>query len=179
MRIRLGATLVFCLSVCGAGPLGAQWAVAPTLALGAIVPTGALASAVGEGVALKAGLWMRAPRAPVGLTVEGMHAQFAHGATRVAGERVSLSALTLNATTRRHDRRLDLYGVAGAGWYWMHGSRVPFPERQAAGLNFGVGEALALGGADFFVELRLHAIRTPSRDARWKTFMPILLGVRF
>ena len=179
MRLRRHAALALCFALCSASPLRAQWSVSPAVALGVAVPAGALADAVGEGVALKAGLWMRAPRVPVGFTIEGMYAHFGHGASTVGGERVSLSGLTANVTTRRHDRRLDLYGVAGGGWYWMHGSREPFPERQAPGLNIGVGEVVALGAADYFVELRVHAIRPPSRSAPWKTFMPLVLGVRF
>jgi hypothetical protein len=43
-----------------------------------------------------------------------------------------------------------------------------------------VGEIIALGSRDFFVELRLHAVRTPARTGeQWMTFMPLLIGARF
>ena len=162
-----------------ARPISAQWSASPALALGIAIPTGALGRAVQEGVAVKAGLWMRAPRVPVGFTLEGMYTQFGDAADAAANGRVRLSAITANMTSRRHERRLDLYGVAGGGWYWVHGSPVAYASRQVPGINVGLGEVVALGAADYFVELRLHLLRKPSRDAAWTTFMPLVLGVRF
>ena len=181
MWTRFGTTLTLALAaVFFARPISAQWSVAPTVAMGISLPTGTLGDAVSEGIAFKAGLWMRAPRLPVGFTAEAMHAQFGDAGSTASRERIRLSAVTTNITTRRHERRLDLYAVAGGGWYWMQGSREPFAARHAPGINIGVGEIVALGTADYFVELRVHAIRTSSRtDAQWMTFMPLLIGVRF
>ncbi len=180
MRTPLGTTALFVMAACYARPISAQWSVSPAVAFGVAVPTAALGDAVAEGVAFKAGLWMRAPRVPVGLTMEAMYTQFGDGANSVTRERVRLSGITANVTTRRHDRRLDLYGVAGGGWYWLHGARDLYEERHAPGVNIGVGEIVALGAADYFVELRVHAIRTPSRtSAKFMTFMPLVLGARF
>ena len=81
---------------------------------------------------LKGALWLRAPRVPVGVTIEGMYAQF-------------------------RDARPDM-----------------------ASEHTHVGEIIALGSRDFFVELRLHAVRTPARTGeQWMTFMPLLIGARF
>jgi len=175
---------VTALSCCSAliivRPAQAQWSIAPSVALGAAIPAGAFGREVKESVAFKAALWMRAPRFPVGFTLEGMHAPFRDARPTVASQRSHVTAIIANVTTRRHERKLELYGVAGAGWYWRGGSSNVFAERQAPGINVGVGEIIALGSRDYFVELRLHAVRTPSRTGeQWLTFMPILLGARF
>jgi hypothetical protein len=161
-------------------PAQAQWSLAPSVALGTAVPAGAFSRDVAESVTLKGALWLRAPRVPVGLTLEGMYAQFRDARPDVASENTHVGAVLANVTTRRHERKLELYGVAGAGWYWRNGPTDSFAERQAPGINFGVGEIIALGRRDFFVELRLHAVRTPARTGeQWMTFMPLLIGARF
>ena len=163
-----------------ARPAQGQWSIAPSVALGVAIPAGAFGGAVKEGVALKAALWMRAPRFPVGFTLEGMHTQFRGTRSNVASRGSRTSAIIANVTTRRHERKLDLYGVAGAGWYWLDGPRELYAEGQAPGINVGVGEIIALGARDYFVELRFHAIRTPARTGeQWLTFMPLLVGARF
>ena len=128
----------------------------------------------------KGALWLRAPRVPVGVTIEGMYAQFRDARPDMASEHTHVGAVLANVTTRRHERKLELYGVAGAGWYWRNGPTDSFAERQAPGINVGIGEIIALGSRDFFVELRLHAVRTPARTGeQWMTFMPLLIGARF
>ena len=177
-------TFVFALLCCSAlvvsRPAQAQWSIAPSVALGTAVPAGAFGRDVAESVTLKGALWLRAPRVPVGLTIEGMYAQFRDVRPNVVSEDTHLGAVIANVTTRRHERKLELYGVAGAGWYWRNGPTDSFAERQAPGINVGVGEIIALGSRDFFVELRLHAVRTPARTGeQWMTFMPLLIGARF
>jgi hypothetical protein len=135
---------------------------------------------VRNGVAVKAGVWMRAPGIPVGITAEGMYARYGGGQTIDALGPVVLSAVTLNATTRRHQRKLETYGVGGIGWYWLDGGAPRYADPQAPGFNVGVGEIIAVGSRDYFIELRLHAVRMASASGeRWLTTMPILLGVRF
>lgn len=158
----------------------AQWSIAPSVAVGTAVPAGAFGRDVAESVTLKGALWLRAPRVPVGVTIEGMYAQFRDARPDMASENTHVGAVLANVTTRRHERKLELYGVAGAGWYWRNGPTDSFAERQAPGINVGVGEIIALGSRDFFVELRLHAVRTPARTGeQWMTFMPLLIGARF
>ena len=169
-----------CVSALMTHRLQAQWSASPVIALGPSIPTGAMGSSVSYGGVIKAGLWMRAPKVPVGLTVEGLYTQFGINASRTGTGDSRIGALTANVTTRRHQRRLELYGVVGGGWYWHDGPIDPFPARQAAGINVGVGEVIALGARDYFAELRLHAIRTPARTGEgWMSFMPLVLGVRF
>ncbi len=179
-RSLLASALMFAVSCISARPAHGQWSVAPSVALGPAIPTGAFGSGVNEGVALKGALWMRAPRFPVGFTFEGMYAQFRDARPAVASQDSRLFAVVANVTTRRHERKLDLYGIAGAGWYWRDGPNDTFADRQAPGVNIGVGEIIALGSRDFFVELRLHAVRKPARTReQWMTFMPLLIGARF
>jgi len=170
-----------CLAVLTvARPAEGQWSIAPSIALGTAIPAGALGGVASESVALKGALWLRAPRVPVGFTVEGMYAQFRDARPNVVSQHTHVSAVVANITTRRHERKLELYGVAGAGWYWQNGPTDSFADRQAPGVNFGVGEIIALGSRDYFVELRLHAVRTPARTGeQWMTFMPLLVGARF
>ncbi len=163
-----------------AAPLHAQWSAAPTLAVGPVIPTGALGDVANEGLAVKAGAWLRAPRVPVGLAVEAMYAHFRAGANGASSTDTRVGAVLANITTRRHARRLELYGSAGGGYYWLDGASASLAGRRAAGVNIGVGEIIALGSHDYFVELRLHAVRTPAQSpSRWMTFMPLLLGIRF
>ncbi len=158
----------------------AQWSASPVIGVGPVIPSGSLRDAVREGVALKLGVWWRAPRVPVGITTEAMLAQFGGGTATDGLRGARVGALTANVTTRRHDRRLDLYGVAGAGWYWMDNMAPRYLERQAPGFNVGIGEVVSLGHTDYFVELRLHAVRATSQTGgSWMTFVPLLLGARF
>ena len=182
--MRSTATFAFallCLPVfLVARPAQGQWSIAPSVALGTEVPAGAFGRDVAESVTLKGALWLRAPRVPVGVTIEGMYAQFRDARPEVASEHTHVGAVLANVTTRRHEKKLELYGVAGAGWYWRNGPTDSFADRQAPGINVGVGEIIALGSRDFFVELRLHAVRTPARTGeQWMTFMPLLIGARF
>jgi len=159
---------------------GAQWSASPVVAVGPAIPAGAFRDVAREGVAIKAGLWMRAPRVPIGVSVEAMLAQFGADATRGGLDGARVGALTVNATTRRHDRRLDTYGIAGAGWYWLGRTAPRYSDRQAPGFNLGVGEIVSLGDIDFFAELRVHAVRATSQTGSgWITFMPLLVGARF
>ena len=182
--MRSTSTLVFTLlclpALLVARPAHGQWSIAPSVALGTAIPAGAFGREVAESVTIKGALWLRAPRVPVGVTIEGMYAQFRDARPGVTSEHTHVGAVLANVTTRRHERRLDLYGVAGAGWYWRNGPTDSFAERQAPGINVGVGEIIALGRRDLFVELRLHAVRTPARTGeQWMTFMPLLIGARF
>ncbi len=150
------------------------------MALGLSIPTGALGDVASEGAALKAGVWIRAPRVPVGLSVEGLYTHLRGGANGAASKSSRVGGLLANITTKRHARRLELYGIAGGGYYWLDGPSTSFVRRNAPGLNVGVGEIIALGSNDYFIELRLHAVRTPAQSGeRWTTFMPVLMGVRF
>ncbi len=172
----VSAALILCTPVHG----GAQWSASPVLAVGPAIPAGKFRDAASEGAAIKLGLWMRAPSVPVGVTSEALLVQFGGGATRDGLNGARVAALTANVTTRRHDRRLDLYGIAGAGWYWMDRMAPRYLDRQAPGFNVGVGEVVALGSTDFFVELRLHAVRATRQTGEgWMTFMPLLVGARF
>ena len=161
-------------------PVHAQWSASPIVAVGPLIPAGPLRDAVREGAALKLGLWLRAPRVPIGVTTEAMLAQFGGSASSDGLRNARVGALTANVTTRRHDRRLDTYGIAGAGWYWMDNMTPRYNERHAPGFNVGIGEVVSLGNTDYFVEIRLHAVRVTSQTgAGWMTFAPLLLGARF
>ncbi len=158
----------------------AQWSAAPSAAIGLAVPAGSLRDLVSEGVTAKAGLWMRAPRIPVGFTAEGMYSHSRAAPRSGAVDDFRVSAMTLNLTTRRHEGRLDPYGVLGAGRYWYNDPGMRFSTGSAPGVNIGLGEVIAVGTRDLFVEMRLHAIRTPTTDgARWTTLLPIMLGIRY
>ena len=172
--------LSMALALCTPEYVQAQWSASPVVAIGPVIPAGSFRDAVREGAAIKVGVWLRAARLPVGVTAEALLVQFADGATREGLDRARVGALAVNVTTRRHDRRLDLYGIAGAGWYWLDRMAPRYLDRQAPGLNVGVGEVVALGSTDFFVELRVHAVRASApTGATWMTFMPILVGARF
>jgi len=70
--------------------------------------------------------------------------------------------------------------IARAGWYWLDRMAPRYLDRQAPGVNAGIGEVVALGSTDFFVELQVHAVRaTAATGASWMTSMPILVGARF
>jgi len=146
-----------------------------------VIPVGTFRDVVREGAALQVGVWVRAPRLPVGVTAEALLAQFGAGGTQDGLDGARVGALTVNVTTRRHDRRLDLYGIAGAGWYWKDRMAPQYLDRQAPGFNVGLGEIVALGNTDFFVELRVHAIRATSQTGSggWMTVMPLVVGARF
>ena len=51
---------------------------------------------------------------------------------------------------------------------------------MAIGVNAGIGEIIAVGSMDYFMEIRAHAMHllTPT-GARWITFVPLVLGARF
>lgn len=161
-------------------PVRAQWSAAPTVAIGLAVPGGALHDAVAEGVTAKAGLWMRAPRVPVGFTAEAMYTHLRGGRTVPRSGDMQIGSLLTNVTTRRHEGRLDPYGTLGFGWYWYSDPDARFRGTSAPGINVGVGEVIALARRDYFVEVRLHAMRTPTVTGRsWTMFLPLMLGVRF
>ena len=180
-RLRSSARiLALVLGLCAPAHAHAQWSASPVVAIGPVIPAGSFRDVVREGAALKLGVWLRAPRVPVGVTTEVLLAQFGSSGARDGLDRARVGAITANVTTRRHDRRLDLYGIAGAGWYWMDRMAPRYLDRQAPGFNVGVGEVVSLGHTDLFVELRLHAVRATSRTGEgWMTFMPLLVGARF
>lgn len=168
------------LLLAGATPLAAQWSAAPAVAVGLAVPGGALHDAVGEGVTAKAGLWMRAPRVPVGFTAEVMYTHLRGDRGRPVADDLQIGSVLVNFTTRRHEGRLDPYGTAGIGWYTFTDPDNRFTNGRAPGVNIGVGEVIAIGRRDFFVEARLHAMRTSTpTGSTWTTFLPLMLGVRF
>lgn len=183
MRTRRARGIAAALLMAGIVPstqASAQWSAAPAVALGLAVPGGSLRDLVSEGLTAKAGVWMRAPRVPVGFTAEAMVMHAGRVRRSAATDAFRVAAVTLNATTRRHEGRLDPYGVLGAGWYWHTDPGQGFTQRSAPGVNVGLGEVIAMGERDFFVELRLHAVRTPTAEGvRWTTFLPVLLGVRY
>lgn len=163
-----------------APPAEAQWAAAPAVALGLAVPGGALHDAVAEGATAKVGLWMRAPRVPVGFTTEAMYTHLRGGRTMPRSSDMRIASILANVTTRRHEGRLDPYGTLGAGWYWYTDPDRRFRGSAAPGVNVGIGEVIALADRDYFVEVRVHAIRTPTPTGHtWTTFLPLMLGVRF
>ena len=158
----------------------AQWSVAPTLAVGPAIPGGVLRDRVSEGPTVKGGLWIRKANLPVGITTEAMYARFFPGGVDRASDGLHVGAITANLTTRRHDQRFDVYGVAGAGWYWHSGANGKYEDRQAPGVNVGIGEVFRVGSVDSFFEVRLHRVRTPSRAGEsWMTLMPFVVGARF
>jgi hypothetical protein len=161
-------------------PVAAQWSVAPSLAVGLAIP-GTRQDRLGEGPVAKAGLWMRAPRFPLGITAEGMVTSKPHRETMTpTDDRFTIAGATLNVTTRRHAARLEPYGIVGGGWYWYNNVDGQFTRTHAPGLNVGVGELLEWHGHDLFIELRLHALRTPMMTGTvWTTTLPIMLGMRF
>lgn len=164
----------------GAVPAYGQWSVAPAVALGAAIPGGSMRDVLREGVTAKAGLWLRAPRVPVGITAEAMYTHMRADAMRGASDDFHVGALLMNVTTRRHEGRLDPYGVVGGGWYRFTDPDARFLARSAPGLNVGVGEVVAVGQRDYFVELRLHAMYTSTMTGRaWTTFLPLMVGMRF
>jgi hypothetical protein len=157
----------------------AQWSAAPAVAIGIGIP-GTKQDQLAEGVVAKAGVWMRAPRVPVGFTVEGMFTHLRDGRQTVGSNGMSIGGATFNLTTRRHENRLDTYGVAGAGWYWFDNPMGRYTRTNAPGFNVGVGELLEISGHDLFIEVRFHALRTPmTTGSSWTTTLPIMLGMRF
>lgn len=179
-RARISAAALLLTCFLPIRQASAQWSAAPAVALGLAVPGGSLRDLVSEGLTAKAGVWMRAPRVPVGFTAEAMLMHAGRVRNSAATDAFRVAAVTLNATTRRHEGRLDPYGVLGAGWYWHTDPGMGLTQRSAPGVNVGIGEVIAMRDRDFFVELRLHAVRTPTADgARWTTFLPVLFGVRF
>jgi hypothetical protein len=164
----------------GAGPAHGQWSAAPAIALGVAIPGGMLRDDLREGVTAKAGVWLRAPRVPVGITAEAMYTHLPAERNRGSAGDLRAGAMLLNVTTRRHEGRLDPYGIVGAGWYLFDNAKGRFSDRGAPGINVGIGEVIALGQRDYFVELRLHAMRTAGMDGRsWTTFLPLMAGLRF
>lgn len=164
----------------GAGPAHGQWSAAPAVALGVAIPGGAIRETVGEGVTAKAGLWLRAPRVPVGITAEAMYTYMATESGRSRKDNFQVGALLVNLTTRRHEGRLDPYGVFGGGWYRFTDPDGRFTQRSAPGVNVGIGEVIAVGARDYFVEVRFHAMYTATMSGReWTTFLPLMAGIRF
>lgn len=163
-----------------AKPAQAQWAAKPSVALGLAVPGGALHDAVAEGATAKVGLWMRAPRVPVGFTAEAMYTHLRGGRTVPRSDNMRIASVLANVTTRRHEGRLDPYGTLGVGWYWYTDPDRRFEGAAAPGVDVGIGEVIALAERDYFVEVRLHAVRTPTpTGSTWTTFLPLMLGIRF
>lgn len=180
MNIRRYCSVAVVASCLGSRPLAAQWSIAPTIAVGAAIPGGVLRDRVSEGPTVKVGLWIRAPKLPVGITTEAMYAHFLPGGVDRAADGLRVGALSVNVTTRRHDRRFDLYGVAGAGWYWHSGANGKYTDRQAPGFSVGIGEVFRVAAVDSFFEVRLHRVHTPSRAGEsWMTLMPFVVGARF
>jgi hypothetical protein len=150
------------------------------VALGVAIPGGTLRDVVAEGVTAKAGVWMRAPRVPVGITAEAMYTHLRGDQRGARDGALQVGAMLFNITSRRHEGRLDPYGTLGAGWYLFNNPERRFLEGHAPGVNVGVGEVIALGDRDYFVEVRLHAMYTSTPTGRaWKTFLPLMLGMRF
>jgi hypothetical protein len=163
-----------------AAPAQAQWSAAPAVAIGLAVPGGMLHDAVAEGITGKAGVWMRAPRVPVGFTAEAMYTHLRGGRTQPRSGDMRIGGVIANLTTRRHEGRLDPYGTIGAGWYAFSDPDGRFRSNNAPGMNVGVGEVIALGNHDYFVEVRLHVMRTNTMSGRaWTTFLPLMVGVRY
>lgn len=173
------ATVTWALLVTAA-PAYRQWAVAPTVAVGLAVPGGALHDAVAEGITGKLGVWIRAPGAPVGLTSELLYAHLRGGRVSPRAGDLRIAAALANITTRRHDGRLDPYATLGVGWYHHGDPDNRFQSSTAPGVNVGIGEVIAVGERDYFVEVRLHAMRTTApRGRSWTTFGPLMMGLRF
>lgn len=161
-------------------PAHGQWSAAPTAAIGLAVPGGVLHDAVAEGVTGKVGVWVRAPRVPVGLTSEVMYTHLRGGRTMPRADDLRIAAVLVNVTSRRHEGRFDPYVTAGGGWYHHGDPDNRFRSSSAPGVNVGLGEVIAMGDRDNFVEVRLHAMRTASATGRtWTTFLPLMLGLRF
>jgi len=162
-----------------AAPAHGQWSAAPTVAVGLAVPGGALHDAVAEGITGKIGVWMRAPRVPVGFTSELLYTHMRGGRTEPRAGDLRIAAALVNLTTRRHEGRLDPYATLGVGWYHHGDPDDRFRSSTAPGVNVGIGEVIALGDRDYFVEVRLHAMRTTAPTGRrWTTFLPLMMGVR-
>lgn len=167
------------LVACNGQSLSAQWSIAPSAAVGVSIP-GTRHDELKEGVVAKAGVWVRAPRVPVGFTVEGMFSHLPGGRRISTAEGLTVGGAMLSVTTRRHERRVETYGVAGGGWYWYSNAPGRFTRANAPGFNAGVGELLQVRGHDLFAEVRFHAIRTPTASGgTWTTMLPIMLGLRF
>ncbi|WP_396222574.1 hypothetical protein [Gemmatimonas sp.] len=161
-------------------PAHGQWSAAPVVALGAAIPGGSLRDVMAEGVTAKAGVWMRAPRVPVGITAEAMFTRLWADRREAADGALQVGAMLVNVTSRRHEGRLDPYGTFGAGWYLFNNPEDRYRERHAPGVNVGIGEVIAVGDRDYFVEVRLHAMYTATTTGRaWTTFLPLMAGVRF
>lgn len=158
----------------------AQWSAAPTVAVGPVVPSTGLRGDAREGIAVKAGVWFRAPKVPIGLTAEGLFVHLPRDRSRPTASGVDIVGLGFNATTRRHQRRLETYATAGLGGYRVSGGAVVRDSDVAVGVNAGIGEIIAVGSMDYFIEIRAHAMRlsTPTGD-RWTSFVPLVLGARF
>jgi hypothetical protein len=160
-------------------PLGAQWSIAPVIAVGAAVPADADDN-LSEGVALKGGLWLRSPRVPFGITIEALYAHFGGTRTPESNTGKQIGGAVLNLTTRRHDTRWDTYLVGGAGAYWHSDREGRLRSGSSPGFNAGLGEVFSAGGHDLFVELRYHRLRVnDTAGNRWMSFIPLVFGVRF
>jgi hypothetical protein len=181
IRNTLTSAAAVAISLLGTtAPLHAQWRAAPTVAVGLAVPGGALHDAVAEGITGKVGVLMRAPGVPVGLTSELLYTHLRGGRASPRAGDLRIAAVLANVTTRRHDGRLDPYATLGVGWYSHGDPDDRFRTSTAPGVNVGIGEVIAVGERDYFVEVRLHAMHTTALTGRtWTTFMPLMMGLRF
>lgn len=162
-----------------ARPAGAQWSIAPVLAIGAGVPADA-GDNLNEGFSAKAGLWLRSPSIPFGITLEGVYARLGSTRTPEANAGVQIGGASINLTTRRHDGRFDTYLVGGVGYYWYSGRDGRLQSSDGPGFNAGLGETFDVGGHDLFAELRYHRVRvTDPLSDRWMSFVPLVFGIRF
>ena len=125
-------------------PMTAQWSVAPTIAGGPAIRGGVLRDRVSEGPTVKVGLWVRTPKLPVAITTKAMYAHFGPSGVDRAADGLRVGGLSFNLTTRRHDRRLDVYGTAGAGWCWHSTANEKYVDRQAPSFNVGSARCSAL-----------------------------------
>jgi hypothetical protein len=174
----IAAAAVIAVGV-GARPAQAQRSVAPVLAIGVGVPADA-GDDLSEGITAKAGLWIRSPDRPFGVTIEGMYARLGAADTPAANTGMHLGGASVNLTTKRHERRFDTYVFGGAGYYWYSDRGGRLRSTNGPGFQGGIGEVLSVGRRDLFVELRYHSIRVddPASD-RWMSFIPMVVGARF
>jgi len=180
---RLTFWVIAALTVIGLGvrarPAQAQRSVAPMLAIGAAVPADA-GDDLSEGFTAKAGLWIRSPDRPFGVTIEGLYARLGGDGTSSANRGLHLGGATVNLTTKRHESRFDTYVFGGAGYYWYSNRGGRLRSNNGPGFNAGIGEVLSIGRRDLFVELRYHRIRVDDPGAdRWMSFIPMVVGARF
>ena len=159
-----------------AGPAAAQRLVAPYIAGGASLPTGAFGDATSGGWHALAGVAVSSLMQPLGLRIEVAHNRF--GLETASGDR-GVTSYTANVTYRlpMTNSPISPYVVTGAGAYTLGcfgvvacGSNTEFGWNAGAGMRF-VGF-----GVRSFVESRFHAMNDDTGNVR---FVPLTVGLSF